>query len=244
MLAGFAWYIILPEIHIPKTAFSFYLDNMKLLWLLAFILFMNLPSPGFSQEEKPDRLNLKVEVCIPKPTGNAEFRRIFKSLYKTDLSLTYNLGYGFFSGITGEYARFGLSRDVGLIDPLKRQHYGVGGRVGWQKKTDFYILALNLDVTKVWTEHTGFACATANMAKFNPTTKNIEPGINIYFPADKNFFVGFNLSYSVLDYQFDLRDLCLENYTYRFEGENRGKSTFLNFGFGFIYNFKKGEGFE
>jgi hypothetical protein len=193
----------------------------------------------------PYRISIRGNAMVPHPTSNPAFRHSFNGVYDATLSVNLELYKGLTIG--GMYKNSGFQTPPNKIPQLNtKQQYNVGGvRLGY----DYFI-------SKVFVFSPGICMGQCYIKSYDmillyPSDKiqqndqgfYMEPELALSFYTEDDFAIGFNLSYEIVNTQFDPYKLALEQHivTGYKPSDLIGTTQNFNIGFHFVYSFwKKG----
>ncbi len=189
----------------------------------------------------PYRLSIRGNAMIPHPTSNPAFRNSFNGVYDATLSVNLELYKGLTLGVM--YKNSGFQTPANKIPNLNtKQQYNIGGiRVGYDyfiTKTVAFSPGICMGQCYIKSYDMILLYASDKIQQYDQGFY-FEPELALSFYTEDNFAIGFDLSYEVINTQFDPYKLALEQHSingYK-PSDLVGATQNFNIGFHFVYAF-------
>lgn len=194
----------------------------------------------------------RASVTVPHPIANSAFKKTFVGIYNINVDFNTFVYRGFYIGAAYKNNLFKITPtkiasynvdSLGNLNPYPTMHSNaVAIKVGY----DMYlgdqnriIYTISTGVGKYWTKYGNFVSKPPGKKLITSSvTTYIEPEMALNFMVESNFAIGVNISYTMLNRNFDPYELGLNDW--KGYGKNNDANTrYLNFGFGFFYSFSK-----
>lgn len=229
--------------------------NKCYLYYIIVICFLSAGNVAFAHDDTPNRkeyflFSTRAAITVPHPIANGAFKKTFVGIYNINVDFNTFIYQGFYIGATYKNNLFKITptkiadynRDsVGNLNPYPSMHSNAAAiKVGY----DMYlgdenriVYTISTAVGQYWSKYDNFVSKTAGKKSITKSsTTYIEPEMSLNFLVDPNLAIGVNISYTMLNTNFDPYELCLNDWK-AYSKSNEGDTRYLNFGFSFFYSF-------
>jgi hypothetical protein len=183
---------------------------------------------------------------VPHPTSNPAFKNSFNGIYDATVSMNMELYKGLTLGWM--YKNSGFQTPANKIPHLDtKQQYNIGGaRIGYDyfiNKIAVFSPGLCMGQCYI-TSYDMIVLYRSDKIQAHDQGFYMEPELALSFYTEDNFAIGFDISYEIINTQFNPYNLALEQHVinaYK-PSDLNGNTQNFNIGFHFVYSFwKKGK---
>jgi hypothetical protein len=186
------------------------------------------------------RFNAKFTVAIPTLLSNKALRTSFRGVYDAGLNLQTRVVKGMYVGAHGNFTGFKIAVDKFNALGTECQTLTAGLNIGYEKfSTPRVMWFVNLAGGYNWIEFNRVKCADSIRPILNHTAFNIRPSAGFNYYSDDNFSIGMIVSYTMLNYQFDPKSICLNEYGTFKANESNGNLSYFSVGVIINFNLRK-----
>ncbi|MEO6902989.1 MAG: hypothetical protein ABI315_07530 [Bacteroidia bacterium] len=194
----------------------------------------------------------RASVTVPHPIANSAFKKTFVGIYNINLDFNTFIYRGLYIGASYKNNLFKITPtkiasynvdSLGNLNPYPTMHSNAAAvKVGYDifiGEENRVIYSISTSVGNYWTKYGNFVSKPAGKKIIkNSVTSYIEPEMALNFMVESNFAIGVNISYTMLNSNFDPYKLSLNDWK-GYGKNNESNTQYLSFGFGFFYSFYK-----